>query len=167
MFEIVNTITKNLLSNIYIAHIVTIVFYSILFLFLFFIFKLVYRSYKIAKKSKHKRKTSWIKILKDIGYTMYTWSDKENEFVLSLPRLMYFISMILIIFVVITNKTDMLPPLLGFNISAMISYIGSKSLDAHNKRGDYSEGTIDEEGHISNNLNEIVENIKDKFSSSG
>lgn len=140
MFDIISEITNNILENIWVQYIVTALFYFVVITFILFIIRTICHSYKVSKYNE--KKVSWIKILKDIGYTMYTWSDKEEEFVLSLPRLMYFISMILIVFVVFTDKENMLPPLLGFNISAMVSYLGGKSIDAKNGRGDYSEGTI-------------------------
>lgn len=171
MWTVITEVTNNILSNLWIQYIVTTIFYVIVSFFVIFLIRLIHTSYKISKKTEYK--TSWIKIIKDIGYTMYTWSDKENDFVLSLPRLMYFISMVLIVYVVISDKTDMLPPLLGFNISAMISYLGGKSLDAHNKRGDYSDGCIEEQElipdtDISNNplagtIIDVAEKFKEKF----
>lgn len=173
MWKIIQNITDNILSYSWVQYTITTIFYTIVSFIVIFLIKLLYRSYKISNKTQYK--TSWIKIIKDIGYTMYTWSNKENDFVLSLPRLMYFISMVLIVYVVISDKTDMLPPLLGFNISAMISYLGGKSLDAHNKRGDYSDGTIEDEeilpdtditnNPLANKIIEIANNFKDKMNS--
>lgn len=72
---------------------------------------------------------SWLKVGDDIRWTLYCWSERDNEYVMSLPRLIYFISALLIIYVVVFDKPSMLTPLLGFNLSAMVSYTGKRYIE--------------------------------------
>lgn len=101
-----------------------LVFGAILFIY---IFTSLIKSYKNAKDTG--KKISWFKILEDIKWTLYDWNNRDKEYVMSLPRLIYFISSILIIFVVISGKTDMLAPLLGFNLTSAASYSGKKYIE--------------------------------------
>ena len=91
---------------------------------IFFFISSIVVSYRHAKKTGEP--TSWFKIFDDIKWTVYCWSDRDKAYVMSLPRFIYLISAILIIYVVVTNKTEMLTPLLGFNLSAMVSYTSKR-----------------------------------------
>lgn len=87
-------------------------------------------TYSLSKKTG--KPISWLKVLDDIRWTMYSWDERDKEYVMSLPRLIYFVSAVLIIYVVITNKSNMLAPLLGFNLSSMVSYTGKKYIEEKN-----------------------------------
>lgn len=87
-------------------------------------------SYFIAKKTG--KPISWLKVTDDIRWTLYDWNERDQEYVMSLPRLIYFISSILIVYVVLADKPSMLSPLLGFNLSSMVSYTGKKYIEERN-----------------------------------
>jgi phosphate/sulfate permease len=96
----------------------------------YFIYSIIH-SYIAAKKTG--KPVSWIKLFDDIRWTLYDFNERDNEYTMSLPRLMYFVSGILIIYVVLADKAVMLTPLLGFNISAMASYTSKKYIESKEK----------------------------------
>ena len=125
-------------------------------------------SYFVAKKTGVP--VSWFKVLDDIRWSTYDWYERDQTYVISLPRLVYFISTILIIFVVLTNRVEMLTPLLGFNISAMVSYTSKKYiekdrreiedkhlLNEHNKDETYNN----EEEHTPVDVSNLIGSIRD------
>ena len=73
-------------------------------------------------------------IIEDIKWTLYDYSERDQEYVMSLPRLIYFMSAILIVYVVLADKPNMLSPLLGFNLSAMVSYTSKKYIEKREEK---------------------------------
>lgn len=95
----------------------------------------ILKSYFHAKRTG--KKISWMNILEDIKWTLYDYSERDKEYVMSLPRLIYFISAILIIYVVLADKPNMLSPLLGFNLSAMVSYTSKKYIERKEEKEEF------------------------------
>jgi uncharacterized membrane protein len=129
----------------------------------------IYKSYKEAKETG--KKISWLKILEDIKWTLYSYSEVDKEYVMSLPRLMYFVSMLLIIYVVFADKTTMLTPLLGFNVSAMAAYTSKKYIEVKGHSLTNSDLTNeevekevrDEDLNVFTSVAEKISDINDKL----
>lgn len=123
---------KGILRNKYVAYPLAASLFIIGLLCFITMIWSIYRSYSEAKRTG--KPTSWLKITDDIRWTMYCWSEKDKEYVMSLPRLIYFVSSLLIIYVVLADKTEMLTPLLGFNLSAMVSYTSKRYLEGKSEK---------------------------------
>lgn len=125
--ETIVEMLKGILKSKYVAYPLAAALFIIGLLCFITMIWSIYVSYREAKRTG--KPTSWLKITDDIRWTMYCWSEKDQEYVMSLPRLIYFVSALLIIYVVLAGKTDMLTPLLGFNLSSMVSYTSKRYLE--------------------------------------
>lgn len=139
---------KGILSHNYVAYPIALGLVALGLVTFIYILWTIYLSYRNAKKTG--KPTSWLKLSDDILWTMYCWDVRDKEYVMSLPRLIYFISSILIVYVVITDKTSMLTPLLGFNLSAMISYTSKRYIE-----GKEDKEALDRENALQAKLDEI------------
>lgn len=127
VFESLLITVSNILNSPKVQYPLAIAFIAVGTITVFTIITQLILSYRKAKKEG--KNISWLNILEDIKWTLYDYSERDQEYVMSLPRLIYFISAILIVYVVVADKPSMLSPLLGFNLSAMVSYTSKKYIE--------------------------------------
>lgn len=151
--------TGEMLGNKYVVYPVAISFVAMILFLIFYVLYTMVQSYRHSKRAG--KPTSWLLVLDDIRWSVYSWNDRDKEYVISLPRLIYAISAVLIIYVVIRDKSEMLVPLLGFNITAASSYLGKRY--AESKAQADVNGEIEEAEGRAEHEREKAEEMRMRF----
>lgn len=152
--DIITSEMRRILSNHFVSNTIAHALLALGIVTFVYIVYTIIASYINGKRTG--KPTSWLKVTDDIRWTLYCWDDRDQQYVMSLPRLIYFISAILIIYVVVANRPEMLTPLLGFNLSAMISYTGKRYIEEKaEEREDLQEATVSFNKDFKKKLDEL------------
>jgi hypothetical protein len=102
----------------------------IIFLFIFILLG-IYSFWKNRQIKKLGIKPlSWATIIENIKLTLYDDCDQKGTLYVSLPRLGYAISILLVIYVVVANQYEMASAVIGFSITMASAYIAKKKIES-------------------------------------
>jgi hypothetical protein len=135
---------------------------TVIILFFILLLIVIYNIWKKITAHKYGIKTlSWITIFENIKLTLYDDCDKEGELYVSLPRLGYMVSILLVIYCVIFNQYEMIASVVGFSITMTSAYVCKKKIESnsHNNRNSTIDSVIEKVTSMLNtNKNDIDEN---------